>query len=100
MEKAAVIQPFRAAESTTLVVQRCPAAFKTILMAALLVSCTGLNTRTATFGTLAEAQPAVERGWVPAGLPPGSFELRAAYVPDSWQRWGIVNFPPREADAL
>ena len=70
------------------------------LATALLAACSGLDTKTASFATLAEAQPAIERGWVPAGLPPASFELHAAYAPDGWQRWGIVNFPPAQADAL
>ena len=96
MEEVAIVQPFRAA----IVVQPFRAAWKVTLAALLLTSCTGLDVKTATFATLTEAQPAIERGWVPSGLPPGSFEMRAAYVADGWQRWGIVNFPPREADAL
>jgi hypothetical protein len=70
------------------------------LAAALFAACSGLDAKTASFATLAEAQPAIDRGWVPAGLPPASYELRAAYVADGWQRWGIVNFPPAQADAL
>jgi hypothetical protein len=65
-------------------------------------SCTAINSKTDSFATLAEARQAgaIDGGWVPEGLPPGSREIRAAHVPGTPQRWGIVNFPPAEADAL
>jgi hypothetical protein len=65
-----------------------------------IAGCTSVDAKTATFATLAEATPAVDRGWVPAGLPNRSYELRAAYVPDSWQRWGIINFPAESSGEL
>ena len=67
---------------------------------ATTLACTGVSTKTASFATLAEAQPAVDKGWVPSGLPPSAYELRAAYVPDGWQRWGIINFPSHDAESL
>lgn len=60
----------------------------------------GVDAKTSTFATLIEAQPAIDKGWMPAGLPRSSYEIRAAYVPDSWQRWGIINFPPADAEQL
>ena len=63
-------------------------------------ACSGVNAETATFGTLAEARPAIDRGWMPSGLPARSYELRAAYVPESWQRWGIINFPSDSSPEL
>lgn len=71
-----------------------------LLAAAALAACTGVNAKTATYASLAEAQPAVAQGWVPDGLPRSSYELRAAYVPDGWQRWGIINFPADGAGEL
>jgi hypothetical protein len=43
---------------------------------------------------------AVAQGWIPEGLPPGSHDLREAHLPGTGQRWGILNFPQPEADAL
>ena len=57
-------------------------------------ACTSVNAKTSSYATLAEAQPAIDQGWIPTGLPSSSYEIRAAYVPDGWQRWGIINFPP------
>ena len=72
-------------------------AFAAVLAAS---ACTGVDARTATFGTLTEARPAIEQGWIPEGLPSRSYELRAAYVPGSWQRWGIINFPAESSAEL
>ena len=74
-----------------------------VLAAALPAGrCTAVNSKTDSFATLAEARQAgaIAGGWVPDGLPPGSREIRAAHVPGTSARWGIVNFPPAEADAL
>ena len=61
-----------------------------------------LDVVTETYATLAEAQAAgaVDRGWLPRGLPPGTRELRVAHDLDSTRRWGLFNFPPEEGDAL
>ena len=72
-----------------------------ILSVACIVSaCTGINAKTASFASLAEARSAIDRGWVPNELPRSSYELRVAYVPESWQRWGIINFPAATGDEL
>ena len=62
----------------------------------------GRAVETANFATLAEARQAgaVERGWVPAVLPEGAFELRAAYATRGAERWGLFNFRPADGDAL
>jgi len=64
--------------------------------------CKNIDVLTETYATLAEAQAAgaVERGWLPRGLPPGTYELRLAHDVDSNRRWGLFNFPPDQADAL
>ena len=65
-------------------------------------ACRNLDVLTETYGTLAEAQAAgaVEKGWLPRGLPPATRELRVAHDLKSPRRWGLFNFPPAEADAL
>jgi hypothetical protein len=65
-------------------------------------ACRDLDVVTASYATLAEAEAegAVERGWVPPGLPPGTHELREAHDLDSNRRWGLFSFPPEESGAL
>ena len=65
----------------------------------LVAGCGGLTTKTMSYATLSEARAAgaIDTGWVPAGLPESVFELRSAYAPDGWQRWGIINFPTAAA---
>jgi hypothetical protein len=81
-----------------------PSGVVTALAAVLLggAACSGINSQTNSFATLAEARQAgaIERGWIPEGLPPGSHELREAHVPGTSRRWGIVNFPPAEGGTL
>jgi hypothetical protein len=48
----------------------------------------------------ARAQGAIEHGWVPAWVPAGAYELRAAYDTSGWRRWGLLNFNPPDAAAL
>ena len=71
-----------------------------ILTVAGSAACSGLNVDTATYADMRDAKAAIDAGIVPPGLPPSSFELRAAYVPDGWQRWGIINFPAEGAAEL
>ena len=54
------------------------------------------------FASIAEARAAgaVERGCVPGMLPSGAYELRAAYEPSGWRRWGLFNFRTEDAEAL
>ena len=65
-------------------------------------SCRDLEVVTESYATLQEAVAAgaVERGWLPRGLPPGSREIREAHDLDSNRRWGLFNFPQGESDAL
>jgi hypothetical protein len=64
--------------------------------------CRDADVVTASYATLAEAAAAgaVDREWVPRGLPPGTREIREAHDLDTSRRWGLFNFPPAEADAL
>jgi hypothetical protein len=67
-----------------------------------LAGCRDLEVVTSTYATLDEAVAAgaVERGWVPQGLPAGTREIREAHDLDSNRRWGLFNFPEREGDVL
>jgi hypothetical protein len=69
---------------------------------AALAACRNIDVITENYATLAEAQAAgaVDRGWLPRGLPGGTRELRVAHDLDSSRRWGLFNFPPAEGDAL
>ena len=68
----------------------------------LASGCRDLEVVTESYATLQEASAAgaVERGWVPRVLPPGSREIREAHDLDSDRRWGVFNFPQGEADSL
>jgi hypothetical protein len=65
-------------------------------------ACRDIDVVTQTYATLAEATAAkaVERGYVPRGLPPGTREIREAHDQKSPRRWGLFNFPQSEADVL
>lgn len=72
------------------------------LVCLLAAGCSGIDSKTNSFATLADAREAgaVEQGLVPEGLPPGTREIRQAHVPGTAQRWGIINFPPGEGGVL
>ncbi|MEO6214164.1 MAG: hypothetical protein ABIP65_11110 [Vicinamibacterales bacterium] len=73
-----------------------------LLSLTLVAGCNGVSAKTMSYGTLAEARTAgaIDQGWVPAGVPDSAFELRVAYVPDGWQRWGLFNFPAASVEGL
>ena len=65
-------------------------------------ACRNIDVVTEAYATLAEAQAAgaVDRGWLPRGLPAGTTELRIAHDLDANRRWGLFNFPQAESAAL
>jgi hypothetical protein len=73
-----------------------------ILSILLLAGCGDLDVVTENYATLQEAAAAgaIDRGWVPRGLPPGARELRSAHDLDSNRRWGLFSFPPDQSSAL
>ena len=79
---------------------RTPALIVLVFLA--VVSCSGINARTNTFATLADARAAgaISNGWIPEGLPPQSHDLREAHVPGSSKRWGLFEYPPSEEETL
>ena len=66
------------------------------------VSCRDIDVVTASYATLDEAAEAgaVDRGWVPKGLPPGTRDIREGHDLDSNRRWALFSFPTTEAPAL
>lgn len=67
----------------------------------LVPACSGINVQTEIYDTLQEARAAgaVERGWIPRGLPESASDLRAAHLEDG-RRWGAFTFKPSDDAAL
>jgi hypothetical protein len=65
---------------------------------ALAAGCSGVNTRTNAFNTLADARQAgaIEQGLLPDGLPPGTRDIRIGHLPGERVSWGLFNFPPEQ----
>jgi hypothetical protein len=61
------------------------------ILIAVTGACRDLDVVTEAYATLAEAQAAgaVDRGWLPRGLPPGTRDVRVAHDLDSSRRWGL-----------
>jgi hypothetical protein len=73
-----------------------------LALVVVATACAEIKSQTYMYGTLEEARQAgaVERGWLPDRLPPGSREIRVAVVPERPDRWGLFNFPPDEGEYL
>lgn len=73
-----------------------------IVLLAMVAGCSDLNLEVGVYATLPEAVQAgaVERGWVPAGLPHGTTDIKVGHKLDSTAHWGTFTFPTAEADAL
>ena len=73
-----------------------------VVLLVAAAGCAAERVNTMSFASFREARDAgaVARGWVPAVLPEGAYELRAAYEPDGWKRWGILNFRTGDTAAL
>jgi hypothetical protein len=73
-----------------------------LLLALMSSSCSYSDAATNAYATRAEAESAgaIERGWVPRGLPPGAYELREAHSLNSSRRWGLFNFEAADREAL
>jgi hypothetical protein len=70
-------------------------------LALTIAGCSGVRSESDVFATLQEARAAgaIDRGWVPSGLPESTTDLRDAHVP-SGTHWGRFSFPPAQANAL
>ncbi len=67
-----------------------------------VAACRDLEVVTASYNTLDDARKAgaVEKGWLPEGLPSGTTDLREAHNLDTNARWGLFNFPVAESSQL
>jgi hypothetical protein len=79
-------------------------AFRRKLTSALFLCatcCAGIETTTGVYATVAEARAAgaIERGFVPEGLPASATDLREAHR-GGGQRWGLFVFPPADGEAV
>jgi hypothetical protein len=74
----------------------------TTTLLSIAAACRDIDVVTQAYATLAEATAdrAVDRGYLPKGLPPGTHDIREAHDQKSPRRWGLFNFPQTEADAL
>ena len=68
----------------------------------LVSGCRDTKIVTNSYANLAEARAAgaMSAGYIPEGLPPGAHDIRAAYDPNSVDRWVIFSFPDSERDQL
>jgi len=73
-----------------------------IIGALVVAACAYGDAVTNAYATKAEAEQsgAVDRGWVPRGLPASTHDLREAHSPQGGRIWGLFNFAPEEGDAL
>jgi hypothetical protein len=67
-----------------------------------IAACSDARVVTSAYATRAEAEQegAIAGGSVPAGLPGGAYELRAAHDPRTGKKWGLFNFQAADAEAL
>jgi hypothetical protein len=76
----------------------------TVLLLLVLASsaCRDADVVTASYATLEEARAAgaISSGYLPEGLPPGTYEIREAHDPASGRQWALFNFPPAEEPHL
>jgi hypothetical protein len=73
-----------------------------LMTTALVAACAGVKAQTNSYATLAEARQAgaIERGWIPDGLPTDSHDMREGHVPGTSQRWGIFEYPQAQEAML
>ena len=69
---------------------------------ALIAACAYSDAVTNAYATKAEAEQAgaVERGWVPRGLPDSARDLREAHSDEGRRAWGLFSFAPEDSDVL
>jgi hypothetical protein len=67
----------------------------------LATCCAGIETTSNVYTTLDEARAAgaIERGWVPEGLPASATDLREAHRGTDAQ-WGLFAFPPADGETV
>jgi hypothetical protein len=69
---------------------------------ALSLGCAYSDAVTNAYATKREAEQAgaIDRGWIPRGLPSSARDLREAHSIEGGRVWGLFSFAPEDADAL
>ena len=71
-----------------------------LLASVCLFACGDIDVVTNAYASAAEARPAVEKGWIPAILPPGAHDIREAHDNAGRRRWGLFSFRQEDVNAL
>jgi len=81
----------------------CPARLRISVVALWFAAagCSGIQLQTGIYQTLDEAREAgaIERGWVPKGLPASTSDIREGHLADG-HIWGTFSFEPRDRAAV
>jgi len=74
---------------------------RAVLLGVLLAACSSINVQSGVYATLEDARAAgaIERGWIPRGLPPSASDLREGHLNDG-RGWGVFMFDTAHADVL
>lgn len=77
--------------------RRAPAAARllALLLLVCFASCSDLRVRSGVYNTVEDARRAgaIDKGWVPDGLPASTADLREGHLPDG-RHWGVFAFAP------
>ena len=82
----------------------CPRGAAILMLCTALLSgaCRNIDVVTNSYATVAEARSAgaIDRGWMPPGLPAGAHDIREAHDLDSNRQWGLFSFEPADRAAM
>jgi hypothetical protein len=73
-----------------------------VIAACLAANCRNIDVVTESYASVGEARQAgaLDRGWIPKGIPESAVDLRVAHDLDANRRWGLFSFQAAEADRL
>ena len=72
-----------------------------LIVALVVAACSGLSVKSGVYASVDEARAAgaIEHGWVPDGLPPGTSDLREGHLADGGL-WGAFSFATAQSAPL
>jgi hypothetical protein len=78
-----------------------PRVLAVLSVTLLVAGCSGLSVKSGVYASVDEARAAgaIEHGWVPDGLPPGTSDLREGHLADGGL-WGAFSFVTARSAAL